>query len=134
MTKIEKEKVRYWRGEGLGYKTVAAKAGVTENAVKSFCKRNGLTGEPVSDTACRQCGKPLEGASPFTPTPRKKFCGDACRSQWWNAHAYLREPNSQNRRTCIHCGAEFFSDPCKNRKYCGHPCYVAHRFQGGNAQ
>jgi ribosomal protein S27AE len=130
---IEKEKIRYWRGEGLGYKALAAKTGLTEAAVKGFCRREGLSGEPVPDTVCRQCAKPLEGASPITPAPRKKFCGDACRMAWWSAHPYLRDSRPANRRACAHCGAEFFSAPGKNRKYCGHPCYVAARF-GGNAQ
>jgi len=122
MNLIEKEKIRYWRGEGLGYKSVADKLGISENVVKGYCRREGLDGEPVPDTACRQCGKPLEG------DPRKKFCGDACRNRWWNAHAYLREPRPQNRRVCVHCGAAFHSEPGKNRKYCGHPCYIAARF------
>jgi len=125
MTHIEKEKIRYWRGEGLGCKAVAAKAGLGENTVKSFCRREGLDGDPVPDTVCRHCGKPLEG------TQRKRFCGDACRNQWWNAHAYLRDPRPKNRRACDHCGADFFSDPGKARKYCGHPCYIAARFKGG---
>ena len=127
MNLIEKEKIRYWRGEGLGYKAVAAKTGLTEAAVKGFCRREGLSGEPVPDTICRQC------AAPITPAPRKKFCGDACRMAWWSAHPYLRDSRPANRRACAHCGAEFFSTPGKNRKYCGHPCYVAARF-GGNAQ
>ena len=122
MNLIEKEKIRYWRGEGLGYKSVADKLGISENVVKGYCRREGLDGEPVPDTACRQCGKPLEG------DPRKKFCGDACRNRWWNAHAYLREPRPQNCRVCVHCGAAFHSEPGKNRKYCGHPCYIAARF------
>ena len=121
MNLIEKEKIRYWRGEGLGYKAVAAKMGLSENAVKGYCKRNGLGGG-YNPNACRQCGKPLEGAG------RKRFCGDACHNQWWNAHPYLRDSRPQNRRVCAHCGAEFFSAPGKNRKYCGHPCYVAARF------
>jgi len=121
MTHIDKEKIRYWRGESLGYKAIAAKTGLSENAVKGFCKRNGLDGKPVPDTVCRQCEKPL------TPAPRKKFCGDVCRRAWWNAHAYLREEHS---RACAHCGAAFFSDPGKARKFCGHACYVAQRWGG----
>jgi len=121
---IEKEKIRYWRGEGLGYKAVAAKTGLTENAVKGYCKRQGLIGEAAPDTVCRQCGQPLEG------TERKRFCGSACHNQWWNARPYLRDSQPKNRRACAHCGTEFFSDPGRNRKYCGHPCYVAHRFGG----
>jgi hypothetical protein len=122
MNLIEKEKIRYWRGEGLNYAAVADKVGMGEAAVKSYCKREGLDGDPAPDIVCRQCGEPLAGAG------RRKFCSDACRNQWWNAHAYLREPRPQNRRACAHCGAAFFSEPGKARKYCGHPCYIAARF------
>jgi len=64
MTAIDKEKIRYWRGVGLGYKAVAAKTGLSENAVKGFCKRQGLDGKLAADTVCRQCGVPL------IPAPR----------------------------------------------------------------
>jgi len=126
MNLIEKEKIRYWRGEGLGYKAVAAKTGLTENAVKSFCQRSGLGGEYVQ-TACRQCGAALAQ----TPGTRKKFCSAFCRNTWWNRHAYLREQKESDRRACTFCGREFFSSASAGRKYCGHPCYVAARFGKG---
>ena len=127
MNLIEKEKIRYWRGEGLGYKAVAAKTGLTESAVKGFCQRSDLGGEtaPTAFAVCRQCGNPLERK------PRggqKKFCCDACRSVWWNNHPYLRETRESNRRVCIHCGGHFFCGPSAARKYCGRPCYLAARF------
>jgi hypothetical protein len=122
---IEKEKIRYWRGEGLNYAAVADKSGLSETAVRNYCKREGLDGDPVPETVCRQCGEPLEGAG------RKKFCSGACRNAWWNAHAYLRELRPHNRRACAQCGASFFSYPGRARKYCGHTCYIAARFRGG---
>ena len=126
MNLIEKEKIRYWRGEGLGYKSVAAKTGLTENAVKGFCKRNGLGGEAAlpDDTTCRQCGAALAQA----PGTRKKFCSAACRNTWWNHHAYLREPKETDRRACLFCGRDFFSNASAGRKYCGRPCHIAARY------
>jgi len=124
MNIIEKEKIRYWRGEGLGYKAVAAKVGVTESAVKGFCKRSGMGGGYEQD-ACRQCGKPLER---IPRGGQKKFCGDVCRNAWWNAHPYLREANESNRRVCVQCGGAFYFRPSVARKYCGRPCYIAARF------
>ena len=44
MTDMEKEKIRYLRGEGLGYKAIASRLALSENTVKSFCRRNGLSG------------------------------------------------------------------------------------------
>lgn len=44
MTDAQKENIRYLRGEGLGYRAIAARLGISENTVKSFCRRNDLTG------------------------------------------------------------------------------------------
>ena len=129
MTTIDKEKVRYLRGEGLGYKAIASRLELSENAVKGFCKRNGLGGVAATNTddSCRQCGaalmkKPKSG--------QKKFCSDKCRALWWRQHTYLIAPNEGNRRTCAHCGHVFYSSPSRKRKYCGRPCFVAARFGG----
>ena len=43
MTDAQKENIRYLRGEGLGYRAIAARLGISENTVKSFCRRNNLT-------------------------------------------------------------------------------------------
>jgi len=121
MTHIDKEKIRYWRGEGLGYKAIAVKTGLSENAVKGFCKRNGGESDP---NACRQCGAALTQI----PGTRKKFCTAACRNTWWNNHSYLREEKESDRRACVFCGRDFISPASAGRKYCGHPCYIAGRF------
>jgi len=123
VTLIEKEKIRYWRGEGLGYKAVAAKTGLSENTVKGYCKRNGLGGGYDPNT-CRQCGAVLEQKT----GTRKKFCSAFCRNTWWNNHAYLRNENETDRHACANCGCEFISPASMGRKYCGHPCYIAARY------
>ena len=46
MTDAQKEQVRYLRCEGLGYGAIATRLGISENTVKSFCRRNNLTGMP----------------------------------------------------------------------------------------
>lgn len=67
MTDAQKEQVRYLRCEGLGYGAIATRLGISENTVKSFCRRNNLTGvaskEPV--VVCRNC------AGRFLNTPRE---------------------------------------------------------------
>lgn len=40
MTDAQKENIRYLRGEGLGYRAIASRLGISENTVKSFCRRN----------------------------------------------------------------------------------------------
>jgi hypothetical protein len=128
MTDIEKEKIRYLRGEGLGYKVIASRLELSVAAVKGFCQRNKLDGVAAenADNICRQCGQALGEKMPGAEG--KKFCSAACRNAWWNRHAYLREPNEKDRHVCIHCGRVFYSDKSKARKYCGHPCYIKARF------
>lgn len=132
MTNIEKEKIRYLRCEGLGYKAIASRLSISENTVKSFCKRNGLSGVAGKgqDSVCRHCGKSLDKKPGYE---NKKFCSGACRSAWWNNHPYLINRESVSRRACAHCGKLFESYKSKNRKYCGHACYIKARFgeEGG---
>ena len=126
MTTIEKEKIRYLRGEGLGYKAIASRLELSENVVKGFCKRNDLDGVAAENpgNTCYQCGKPLVNSD----ARKKKFCSDACRSMWWSCHAYLYNYKDENKRVCDHCGRVFNSFPSKGRKYCGRRCYIAARF------
>jgi hypothetical protein len=129
MTAIEKEKIRYLRGEGLGYKAIASRLELTVDVVKGFCRRNGLDGEaaPNADTVCRQCGKSFDkkpGAE------KKRFCSGICRSAWWRQHKHLSTPKQENGNICARCGRVFYSPPSKQRKYCGHDCYIAARFGG----
>jgi len=127
---IEKETIRYWRGEGLGYKAIAAKTGITENAIKGFCKRNGL-GSDYDPNTCHQCGSPIEQRPKCKP---RKFCSAACCQTWWNAHPYLAEKKANYRLTCAHCGQAFISYGNRGRKYCGRPCYMGARFGKGAAR
>ena len=126
MTTIEKEKIRYLRGEGLGYKAIASRLDLTVDTVKSYCKRSGLNGVAAenADNTCRQCGAVLE----HTPGVKKRrFCSDQCGRTWWNCHAFLREPNEKYQCVCGFCG-RVFHNQIKGRKYCGHPCYIKARY------
>ena len=75
MTDAQKEQVRYLRCEGLGYGAIATRLGISENTVKSFCRRNNLTGvaskEPV--VVCRNCGRPLPQ---YPKRKQRKFCSE----------------------------------------------------------
>jgi len=126
MNKIQKEIIRYLRGEGLGYKAIATRMDITENTVKGFCKRNGFGGVATTNTddSCRQCGATLERKP---GSGQKKFCSDKCRNTWWNRHAFLRGPSEKYRRICACCGCIFYNQ-LKRSKYCGHPCYIIARY------
>lgn len=126
MTYQQKEKIKQMRGEGFSYSKIAVMLGISENTVKSYCRRNNLGGagtgiaNQADDILCGQCGALLI----HTPSAKKKrFCSDICRMAWWNAH-----PEAVNRKamyafTCAHCGTAFESYGNKNRKYCSRACY-----------
>lgn len=132
MTDAQKEKIRFWRMEGLGYGTIAARLGLSENTVKSFCRRNNLTGVAAKETptTCRYCGADLS----LSPGRKgRKFCCAACRRAWWKAHPELVNREAFYLMTCAHCGKEFKSYGNKKRKYCSHACYIAARFGEGGS-
>ena len=132
MTDAEKEKIRFWRMEGLGYGAIAARLGLSDNTVKSFCRRNRLTGvaAKVEVTACRHCGQPL---ADVPGRKGRKFCSEPCRRAWWKAHPELVDRKAFYLMTCAHCGKEFRSYGNKGRKYCSHACYIAARFKEGGS-
>ena len=141
MTELQKQRITKMRTCGDSYSKIAATLDISENTVKSFCRRNNLAGNmsmstktiesateptPVQDeTRCRQCGQELE------QQPKKKmrkFCCDKCCAAWWAAN-----PEKLNRKAtysfaCACCGVKFTAYGNKGRKYCTHACYVAGRF------
>ena len=66
MTADEKNAIIKLRKAGRSLTEIADETGVSRNTVKSFCRRQGLTGDteaPITDAAqerfCRFCGKPM---------------------------------------------------------------------------
>ena len=131
MTDAQKEQVRYLRCEGLGYGAIATRLGISENTVKSFCRRNNLTGvaskEPV--VVCRNCGRPLPQ---YPKRKQRKFCSEACRRAWWAKHPQEihRGDGALYSRTCACCGKAFQVYGNNHRRYCSHACYISDRFHG----
>lgn len=143
MTNEQKAVVESLRSQGLGYKRIAARTGISVNTVKSYLRKNvpmtaGKTApvlipEPVMDAAadgpflCRCCGKPV----PQNPGRKeKKFCSDFCRTSWWNSHLDLVKRKAIYHFTCPTCGREFSAYGNAHRKYCSHACYIEDRFGG----
>lgn len=115
----------FWRarGRGEGYGAIAGELGLSVNTVKSYCRRH-----PLPDgTACEECGAPIVQ---MPGRKRKRFCSDACRNAWWNAHLSLVKRKAVRTVICAGCGQAFEAYGRASRKYCSHACYVAHRFGG----
>lgn len=130
MTNEQKLLLISLRNEGLGYKRIAGRLGISENTVKSFCRRNTWTvpTETADESICKCCGKPIE-QNP--KRKEKKFCSDKCRMKWWNSHLDRVERKAIYEYTCPGCGKKFSVYGDAKRKYCSHECYVTHRFGGG---
>lgn len=128
-TKLESQITRL-RRMGKGYGSIADELGVSLNTVKSFCRRKGLTGR-VSEggvVRCAFCGAEVPQAEHRKP---KKYCSDACRMKWWNAHRHLLHRRTGVVFHCLSCGREFTDYASAGRKYCSHACYIKDRFGGG---
>lgn len=136
MTNIQKEKVGLMRGKGYSYSKIAITLNVSENTIKAFCRRNNLGGvkgkgikcEDIKDNMCKKCGTILESTN---RGPRKKFCSDNCRRQWWKENDQLIDKKAYYKAVCVQCGRTFESYGNKNRKYCSHSCYIEKRFNKG---
>lgn len=130
MNIIQKQRVEYLRRKGKSYAAVAVALGISENTVKSYCRRNKL-GASIDDqnddngSICQNCGILIS----LTPGAKKKrFCSDKCRLGWWNDHPELVNKKAIYSFSCAHCGRSFESYGNNGRKYCSHACYIADRF------
>ena len=139
MTEEQKTQIANLRGEGYGYVRIAQALGISENTVKSFCRRKKLAGRTVASQAmpaavrdgnhfCLCCGNEVAQ----TPGRKeKKFCSDRCRNKWWNSHLDRVKRKANYEFICPQCRKPFTAYGNAKRKYCSHECYIAHRFGGG---
>lgn len=140
MRAAEKNRIIKLRKSGRSMAEIADELGLSRNTVKSFCRRQGLTGDPQAmpeisatdeptEKTCQYCGKPM---LVYPGRKEKKYCSDSCRLRAWNGRlgdeclclAGMRE------YTCPVCGTVFYAYPNRKRKYCSHDCYVEARFGG----
>ena len=127
MTEDQKHQILSLRKQGYGYTKIARELGVSENTVKSYCRRNSLAKverEVSTPHTCLQCGAPVKQNE---KRKLKKFCSDKCRMAWWNSHR--SEVNHTETCVCSNCKTEFKAYGA--RKYCSHSCYIHDRFGGG---
>ena len=133
MTADEKKQISELRASGYGYRRIAQAVGLSENTVKSFCKRH--CPEPAADapgnmesvSTCEACGRQLIQAP---HRKKKRFCSDRCRMEWWNAHLDQVKRKANYEFTCPVCKKAFTVYGNANRKYCSLDCYFDDRFGG----
>lgn len=125
MTDEQKQQIISLRRNRAGYGSIAATLHISINTVKSFCRRHSLVA-PGNESVCEQCGKPI---AQNPGRKRKRFCSDACRNIWWNAHLNLVKHKTTHTFTCPNCGKTFTAYGNSRRKYCSHSCYVTYRFR-----
>ena len=131
MTTDEKNRVLQMRKDGVSCAQISHELGINVNTVKTFCRRNGMTGKQAEaapeEKRCLQCGSPVHQRP---GRKEKKFCSDACRNRWWNTHLGEVKRASMTEYVCPTCGKPFRAYDKRNRKYCSHSCYIADRFGG----
>lgn len=126
MTILQKEQIKQMRKDGLSYAHISLVLELSENTVKSFCRRNNLGSAhakvPVLSERifCSQCKKPL---AQRIGAKKKRFCSDKCRMSWWNAHPEAVKHKTINTFICEACGLTFESYGKRQRKYCSRACY-----------
>ena len=125
MTDLQKEQIKTLRLQGSGYVKIGEMLGISDNTVRSFCRRNGLGDAAKNTVACKHCGKLIKIIPKQKP---RKFCSDACRTAWWNSHPDCVDRKAVYSYICAHCGKPFTAYGNKERKYCGHNCYISDRF------
>ena len=77
MTDQQKSEIESLRKEGLSYRQIAEKVGVTPACIKTFFHRKRIRD---ATRLCEQCHKPI-----ITTVNRsnRRFCSTECKSRWW---------------------------------------------------
>lgn len=137
MTDEQKKLITRLRQEGCGYTAIAKKMELSRDTVRSFCRRNGLSGDMTGEKEeqypprrCRQCGNVL---SQTKGVKQRIFCSRACREKWWKEHPEQVKQKAVYSFTCACCGKPFTAYGNSKQKYCSHECYIRKRFKGGDA-
>lgn len=135
MTSGEKDRIHEMRHLGISYSQIALQLSLSENTIKSYCRRNNLgktinkktTGVLDEKDVCKQCGKPIKQGSKGN---HKKFCTEECRRLWWKANDAHIQRKAYYTLVCTECGKNFRSYGNTKRKFCNHDCYIKYRFKG----
>ena len=125
MTTVQKQRIEYLRGKGDSYAIIADALGISENTIKSYCRRNHIgvaiePEQPATTDVCANCGCPLNHTQ---GVKHKRFCSNKCRMAWWKAHPEAVNRKAVYRFVCPTCGAEFEAYGNSKRKYCSRACF-----------
>lgn len=121
----QKELIITYRNDGLSYKEIAEKIGVTREYARTVCSRANRRKEidgmiPVTDDVCKSCGKPL---SRTDGKKKKQFCDDQCRNNYYNR----KNMHKPYVLTCEHCGNEFVAYGNPHKRFCSRECQTLSR-------
>ena len=79
MTKQQKATAELLRKEGMTYREIRAKIGVSTAAVKMYFYRQ--QHQLVKPPLCEQYHKPIQAT---VYRPNRRFCSPGCRAKWWS--------------------------------------------------
>jgi endogenous inhibitor of DNA gyrase (YacG/DUF329 family) len=125
MTDNQKSLIDAMRRDGYGYAKIARAIGVSDNTVKSYCRRQNSAVAKEKTPICDECGKPIDKSKRGS----RRFCSDSCRMKWWNKHPKANMPLTSH---CACCGKEIHMRRKDERKYCSHRCYITARYKDGS--
>lgn len=127
MERETKKRISELRGQGLGYKRIAAELGISKASVASFCKRNAVGKDESSVAVCRECGARMAASKGH---PNKRFCSPECRARYWKEHRAEIGRKAYREFACPVCGktARVYGKP--KQKYCSFRCYLKARYGG----
>ena len=125
MNTAQKQRIEILRGKGESYAAIAEELGISENTVKSYCRRNNIgivikQEQAAAINTCANCGCPL---TRMPGAKHKKFCSNGCRMAWWKAHPEAVDRKAVYRFVCPTCGELFEAYGNANRKYCSRACF-----------
>lgn len=125
MTNEQRARIITMRQGGIGYIKIAQELGLSENTVKSYCRRQkSVVTTKEETTRCAECGNLID----VSKRSNRRFCSDTCRMKWWNKHPKADMPYTA---ICVCCGKKIHMRRKGERKYCSHHCYIAARYKDG---
>ena len=129
MTNEQKITIKKMREKLCSYAEIATLLGLSLNSVKSYCLRNHLNTEAITQNAkrCKYCGKPI--IEPCKTKPRV-FCNNTCKISWWKENKSHDHSRLVKENICLTCGKHFNDYASANRKYCSAECYQRRNCNG----
>ena len=128
MQSYHKHQINMLRGKGSTYSDIAEKLGLSENTIKSHCRRNNIG---TSFEVCAECRMKLIH---LPQKKRKRFCSDNCRMAWWAKNPEARTRKAVYDFVCNQCKKPFTAYGNNKRKYCSMGCSVAARGNGNTKE